>query len=242
MGEIELREGRIDDARTLLRQSADEEKLGSVLLSLALIEWRDGQSPAALGHLKDALSAHDAAKDAALRGEILLTISDVTRDQGDAAAARTPLTEALKDLVQSRNVQDADSRARVERMLARVLDRFGAAQPAQRALERAYAAAPGDKRQITQTIELVIGRAFVRADVGAARDGLQRALAADLDTDDLVYFALWVRLLERQLRVPTDGSPDRVFGSRGGDDKPAAAEKGADKGGWVSTLARFGEG
>ena len=230
MGEIELREGRIDDARTLLRQSAEEEKLGSVLLSLARIEWRDGQSPAALDHLRDALSAHDASKDAALRGEILLTISDVTRDQGDAAAARTPLTEALKDLVQSRNVQDADARARVERVLARVLDRFGAAQPAQRALERAYAAAPGDKRQITQTIELVIGRAFVRADIGAARDGLQRALAADLEADDLVYFALWVRLLERQLRIPSDGSPDRVFGSKG------------DDGHWVATLARFGEG
>ena len=230
MGEIELREGRIDDARALLRQSAEEEKLGSVLLSLARIEWRDGQSPAALDHLRDALSARDASKDAALRGEILLTISDVTHDQGDAAAARTPLTEALKDLVQSRNVPDADARARVERVLARVLDRFGAAQPAQRALERAYAAAPGDKRQVTQTIELVIGRAFVRADIGAARDGLQRALAADLESDDLVYFALWVRLLERQLRIPSDGAPDRVFGSKG------------DDGHWVATLARFGEG
>src|SRR4029077_12651220 len=124
---------------------------------------------------------------------------------------RTPLTEALKELVQSRNVQDADARARVERMLARVLDRFGAAQPAQRALERAYAAAPGDKRQATQTIELVVGRAFVRGDLAAPRDGLHGSIAANVDGDDLVYFALWVRLLERQLRVPTDGTPDRVF-------------------------------
>jgi tetratricopeptide (TPR) repeat protein len=230
MGEIELREGRIDDARALLKQSADEEKSGGVLLALARIEWRDGQTQAALDHLRDALVARDAAKDPALRGEVLLTISDVTRDKGDAAAARTPLTEALKELVQSRNVQDADARARVERVLARVLDRFGAAQPAQRALERAYAAAPGDKRQATQTIELVVGRAFVRGDVQAAREGLQRALAADLADDDLVYFALWVRLLERQLHVPTDGTPDRVFSSV------------AEDGRWVATLARFGEG
>jgi hypothetical protein len=177
----------------------------------------------------------------ALRGEILLTISDLTHDQGDAAAARTPLTQALKDLVGSRNVRDADARARVERTLARVLDRFGADAPAQRALERAYAAAPGDKHQAAQTIELVIGRAFVRGDIAAARDGLQHAMAADLDSDDLVYFALWVRLLERQLHLPTDGTPDRVFASRG-DEKPAAADKGADRGSWVSTLARFGEG
>jgi tetratricopeptide (TPR) repeat protein len=230
MGEIELREGRIADARSLLKQSVDEEKSGAVLLSLARIEWRDAQSQSALAHLRDALSARDAAHDAALRGEILLTISDVTREKGDIAAARTPLTEALKDLVQSRNVPEADVRARVERVLARVLDRFGAAQPAQRALERAYAAAPGDKRQTTQTIELVIGRAFVRADLAAAREGLRRALGADLDEDDLVYFGLWVRLLERQLRVTTDGEPDRVFGSVQDDTR------------WVGSLARFGEG
>jgi tetratricopeptide (TPR) repeat protein len=230
MGEIELREGRIDEARSLLEQSVKEEKSGGVLLSLARIEWRDGHAQAALDHLRDALEANDAARDPALRGELLLTISDVTHDKGDAAAARTPLTEALKELVLSRNAPDADSRARVERVLARVLDRFGAAQPAQRALERAYAAAPGDKRQATQTIELLVGRAFVRADLPAARDGLQRALAADLADDDLVYFALWVRLLERQLHLPTDGTPDRVFSSVN------------DDGRWAATLARFGEG
>ena len=61
MGEIELREGRIDEARELLKQSADEEKSGGVLLSLARIEWRDGQTQPALDHLRDALSAHDCA-------------------------------------------------------------------------------------------------------------------------------------------------------------------------------------
>jgi len=232
MGEIELREGKIDPARALLRQSADEEPSGSVLLSLARIEWRDRQVQSALDRLRSALVAKDAAEDPALKGEILLTISDVTREKGDVVAARTPLTEALRELIGSRNRQEADSRARarVERILARVLDRFGAALPAQRALERAYAAAPGDKHQATQTIELLVGRAFVRGDLAAAREGLQRALTADLDDDDLVYFALWVRLVERQLRVPTDGLPDRVFASV------------PDDGRWVATLAHFGEG
>jgi hypothetical protein len=45
-----------------------------------------------------------------------------------------------------------------------------------------------------------------------------------------VYFGLWVRLLERQLRVPSDGEPDRVFSSI------------PDDGRWVAVLARFGEG
>jgi tetratricopeptide (TPR) repeat protein len=230
MGEIELREGRIEPARVLLTQSADEEPTGGVLLSLARIDWRDGQPQRALDHLRDALSAPDALHDPALRGEVLLTISDVTREMGDAAAARTPLTEALKELVQSRNAPSADARARVERVLSRVLDRFGAVLPAQRALERAYAAAPGDKHQAAQTIELLVGRAFVRGDIAAARDGLARALAADLAGDDLVYFALWVRLLERQLHLTSDGSAERVFAST------------PEDGQWVGTLALFGQG
>ncbi len=230
MGEIELREGRVDSARALLTQAADEEKSAGALLSLARIEWRDGQVPWALGHLREALAAPDAAHDPALRGEILLLVSDVTRDGGDAVAARTPLAEALKELVQSRNAPGGDGRARIERVLARVLDRFGAVQPAQRALERAYAAAPGDKHQATQTIELQVGRAFVRGDLTTARAGLQRAVAADLEDDDLVYFALWVRLLERQSRVTTDGTADRVFVTL------------PDDGRWVGWLARFGEG
>ncbi len=230
MGEIDLREGRIDEARDLLKRSVDEEKSGAVLLSLARIEWRDGQTQPALGHLSEALSAQDASHDPALRGEILLLMSDVARDRGDAAGVRTPLTEALKELVQSRGGPSADERARVERVLSRVLDRFGAAQPAQRAIERAYAAAPGDRHQAAQTIELQIGRAFVRGDLAAAREGLARALGTDLDADDLVYFALWVRLLERQLHVPADAAADRVFTSI------------PEDGRWVATLARFGEG
>ena len=230
MGEIDLREGRIDEARTLLTRSAAEEKSGAVLLSLARIEWRDGQTQPALQHLSDALSAQDAARDPALRGEILLLMSDVARDKGDVAGVRTPLTEALKELVQSRGGGPNADRARVERVLSRVLDRFGAAQPAQRALERAYAAAPGDRRQAAQTIELLVGRAFVRGDLPAAREGLERAVGADLDGDDLVYFALWVRLLERQLHAAPSAAVDRAFG--------AVTEDGR----WVTTLARFGEG
>jgi tetratricopeptide (TPR) repeat protein len=230
MGEIELREGRIDEARALLKTSADEERSGAVLLPLARIEWRDGQTEAALGHLRDALASPDAdeARDPALSGEIRLTLADVLYDAGRAEAARTALHDGLAGLMAVR--VPADGRARVDRVLARLLDRFGAAERADRALERAFAAAPGDKRQATQTLELVVGRALVRGDLAAAREGLRRAVAVDLDDDDLVYLALWVRLLERLQHAGTDGAPDRVFAvSR---DRPR----------WVATLARFGAG
>ena len=43
MGEIEIREGRLDDARKLLTASVEREKSGTVLLSLARLDWHDGQ-------------------------------------------------------------------------------------------------------------------------------------------------------------------------------------------------------
>ncbi len=230
MGDIEMREGRLDAARQLLTQSAAAERSGAVLLALSRIEWHDGHVAQALERLRDALSANDVAHDSALRGEILLTISDLVREQGDVSGARTPLSDALKELAKARNTPDADDRARVERLLSRVLDRFGAAQRAQQALERAFEATPHDKRQIAATLGQLVGRAFVRGDLPAARDGLARALAAELDGDDLVYYALWVRLLERQLHRATDGVPQRVFNSV------------VDDGRWTGRLAAFGAG
>ena len=230
MGEIEVREGRLDEARALLEASDKGEKSGSVLLALSRIERHDGHVAKALEDLRNGLSAPDAMRDPALRGEILLETSDLTREQGDVGKARTPLTEALKALTKARNTPDADDRARVERVLARVLDRFGATQPAQRALDRAFEAAPRDKHQAAATVGLLVGRAFVRGDLKAAREGLARGIAADLEAEDLVYYALWVRLLERQLRQPTDGVADRVFGSV------------LDDGRWVGRLAAFGAG
>jgi tetratricopeptide (TPR) repeat protein len=230
MGEIELRDGKLEAAQALLSQAASTEKSGDVLLQLARIAWHDGKVPAAKELLRDALSAQDTARDPALRGEILLMISDLTREQGDTSGAREPLASALKELAGARNTPDRDDRARVERVLSRVLDRFGAPQRAQQALERAYEATPHDKKQIAATLGQLVARAFVRGDLIAARDGLSRALAAELDSDDLVYYALWVRLLERQMSKPTDGTPGRVFASI------------VDDGGWAGRLAAFGAG
>jgi tetratricopeptide (TPR) repeat protein len=230
MGRIEVQEGRLDDARALLEQSVKEEPSGGVLLELARIDRHDKRTPQAFGELRAALATDDAANDVALRGEILLETSDLSRQQGDAAAARTPLTDALKELSKARNASDPDDRARVERTLSRVLDRFGAAQPAQRALDRAFDAAPRNKQQAAATVGQIVARAFVNGDLTAAREGLQRGLAADLDDEDLVYYALWVRLLERQRRAPPGPELDRIFA------------RAVNDTGWIGRLAGFGSG
>lgn len=156
--------------------------------------------------------------------------SDVAREQGDANGARATLSDALTDLARARASVAADDRAHLERVLAQVLARFGADKNAQRALERALDATPHDKNQQSATLGLFIASAFVRGDLAGARDGLSRSMAAELESEDLVYHALWVRLLERQTRARTSGAADRVFASI------------PDDGRWTGKLAAFGAG
>jgi len=230
MGEIELEQGALDSARALLGSAAAEERSAGVLLALARIDRHDEQLKAALEDLRAARDAPDAVKDPALRGEVLLMSGDLARELGDASGARQALVDALSTLVKARTQGSPEQRARVEQVLARVLDRFGAKEKAQQALERAFEAAPHDKRQIAATLGQLVARAFVRKDLLAAHDGLTRAIASELGDDEIVYYALWVRLLEKQLKHAPDPAAGRVFASI------------PDDGHWVGKLAAYGAG
>lgn len=230
MGEIEIREGRLEDAKKLLEASMERERSGAVLMNLARLDWHGGKAKEALERLRSALPVEDVAKDPALRAEVLLVMSDITREQGDLNNARKPLTDALRDLAKARSTLESEDRARVERLISRVLDRFGAAKSAEKALERALEAAPRDKRQAAATIGQIVGRAFVRGDLAAARDGLARGQGAELGRDDIVYDALWVRLLERQQRAKNDTTAERIL--LGASEDPR----------WIGKIAAFGAG
>jgi tetratricopeptide (TPR) repeat protein len=230
MGEIELREGRLDEAKRLLEGSLERERTGSVLMNLARLDWHAGRIKEALERLRIAATLEDVQKDPALRAQVLLVTSDITREQGDAGAARKPLADALRDLARARAATESDDRARVELLISRVLDRFGASKSAEKALERALEAAPRDKRQTAATIGEIVGRAFVRGDLTAAREGLARGQVAELGRDDIVYDALWVRLLERQHRDGNDPTAERIL--LGASDDPR----------WIGKVAAFGAG
>jgi tetratricopeptide (TPR) repeat protein len=227
MGEIELREGRLQVARDLLKSSTSAEASPTLLLDLARIERHDGDLAGATAHLKTAL---ESSSEVAMRGEITLVAADVMVTQGDAEGARRALGDALKALIGDRNVRDAAMRARVERAIARVYDRFGLAKQTDEAITRALEATPHDKTQLAATLALAGSRAVVRGDVRAVRDALSRAVGANLEDDDLVYFALWEHAVERMQHVVTDGVGDRVLAAI------------ADDGSWTAKLAAFGAG
>ncbi|MBX3186251.1 MAG: hypothetical protein KF819_04515 [Labilithrix sp.] len=230
MGEIEIREGRLAEARQLLTQAIEREKTGAVLLALARLDWHDDKVKSALDRLREALGAEDVVKEPALRGEVLILQSDIQREQGDASAARKPLSDALRDLAKARGAAEGDDRARIERLIARALDRFGAAPSAMKALERALEAAPRDKRQAAATIGQIIARAFVKNDLAGARDGLARGLGAELPREDIVYYAMWVRFLEKQTKAGGESVAERVLAQAADDPR------------WIGRVAAFGAG
>lgn len=230
MGEVELHDGRVADGRKLFEAAAKMEKLGGVFAALARIDRAAGNAKAATAHLQDALAAPDTARDPALRGEILLAQSDLAREAGDTSTARNDLIDALKGLAEARAHADAEARARIERTLARVLDRLGATKQAHQALDRALEIAPRDKDEVAATLGISVAQALVHNDLVGAQDGLRHALAADLSDEDLVYLALWTRAVERQMKTPTDGDADKVFASI------------PDDGLWTGKLAAFGAG
>lgn len=231
MAEVELREGRLDEAKKLFEASAEREKSGLVTMNLARIEWHAGKPKEALEKLRAALGNDDVAKEPALRAEILLTTSDILRAQGDEAGARKPLADALRDLAKARSAaQESEDKARLELAISRVLDRFGAAKSAEKALDRSLEAATRDKRQKAATIGRIVGRSFVRGDLNGARDGLARAQAAELGRDDLVYDAIQVRMLEKQMRRNEDPTADRIL--QGAAEDPR----------WIGRIAAFGAG
>lgn len=224
MGDIELREGQLDAARALLKEATASNGEPRALLDLARVELHDGDAAGAKAHLKTALGAPES-RDPAFRTELLLGLADA-----DPTAANTYLDEALKLTLAARTVPDAGKKARAERALGRVLERYGQDAAADRALARSADAAPRDRAQLATTLGIVVGRAFVRNDLVAARAGLARAVSGELDDEDVVYYALWVRALEKIGKVKGDGAPERVFTHID------------DDGSWAAKLAAFALG
>ncbi len=230
LGEIEVREGRLREAQALLLQAVAQEKSGSILLSLARIDAHEQRLQDAQSRAQEALAKEDALRDPGLRGEVLLFQGDLLRDQGDRSGARAIYRRALEDLARARGASEGDLRARIERLIARLLDRFGDGSGAERALDRAYDASSRDKKQVAATVGQQIARAFLRGDLKAAQSGLARGVSADLAREDIVYYAVWVRLLERQARRPGEGVSERLLSLAADDPR------------WVGRIAAFGSG
>ena len=231
MASLEVRAGDLAAARPLLQAAVAAEPRVSGYTSLALLERQAGAANAALAQIERALAAPDARLEPLEVAEAAIVSYEIHREASRAAEAQAALDLALQSVLSARQLRgNAAQKARAERLLGRVLDGYGDAKGAVRALERAMQLAADDRPVLGATVLDAVGRALVRRDVGSARAALKRGLDGEVDEEDLVYAGLWLLLLERDLKVPTDGTAER------------ALRAGAGRASWTGKLAAWGSG
>jgi tetratricopeptide (TPR) repeat protein len=225
MGALEANQGELARADPLLREAVQKEPTIDALKLLAAIARQRSDAPGAIGYL-------DRARDlAAEEADIWRSRFEVLRDQGDKKAAEQALQSALsRALDAGRQGRPGPAQARAERQLARVLEHYGDRAALRRATDRAYDAARADSRELGATILDAGRRAITRGDLSIARSAVQRGVESSLPAEDLVYLALWLKLLEIQLAVPSDGSAEDALSGM------------EDATGWIAKLRAWGRG
>jgi len=212
MAALEARHGDLARALPLVNQVIAVEPSTDALMLLTSIQRQRDQADAALGTLDKVIAIAKRNQDLALETEAMIQKFEILRDTGRKEAAGDALNAALVKAVEAqRQSRPGPSQARVERLLARVLEQYDNQPGVHRAVQRAYAAANGDVRQLAATVLDVSRRAFTKGDLQSARAAAQRAIEASLGPDEIVYVALWLQLLERHLNVPSDGTVEEAY-------------------------------
>src|SRR5450432_492341 len=212
MGALETRHGELARALPLVQAAANAEPTLEALMTLSAIERQQDQT-AALSTLGQAVELAKAQSDPLAETDALNMKFEVYRDKGDAERAAQTLDAALARAVDAQKSarQGGATQARSERLLARILEHYSDQRATRRATERAYEASSSDPNQLTATVLDAARRALTHADLSAARRAAQRAVAAGLGSDDLVYVALWLQLVEKKLNVPSDGTVEEAY-------------------------------
>ncbi len=204
---VEARAGQLGAARVLLASLARQEPSASVYLLAAEVERQLRAPKAALGYVNAALAGPELRADPIREAEARLLAADLYREQNDAARARQELAAAQAAVMRGRNPAGPRPQlARAERVLARVLDRFGDDAGAARAAARALEAGQSDPDEVSAALLEALARAYVARDLEAARRLARKALAANLGEDSMVYVGIWLQALEREARAKTDGT------------------------------------
>ncbi len=212
MGALEAEAGDLARARPELDASVKEQPSIECYRLLAAIDRQRGSAEQALASLKEVIQLAARLGSRADEAEAWLSSFEIEREKGNDAQAKTALATALERALDARKLAHSFAeQAEAERLLARILDVYGDARGAKRATERAYEASRSDRAQLTATILDAARRALMRDDLAAGREAVRKAIDSGLEDDDLVYAALWLKLLEEKLKVSDDGTVEEAF-------------------------------
>jgi tetratricopeptide (TPR) repeat protein len=231
MGSLEMRAGDLRRARPHFEAAVRIEPDVDALEALAAIDRQQGATDQAVRSLERVVALARASADRTTEAEAHLQIFEIHRERGAAEPARSALRAALDSaLVARRLVSGTPGQTRVELLLARVLLRYGATASARQAMDRAYEAAGSSGERVAATLLEASRQALMRGDLGAAREVTRRAVEAGIPDEDLVYVALWLLLVERRLKVSSDGLVQQALGGM------------QDDRGWPGRLRAWGRG
>ncbi len=229
MASVLVRGGHVLEAKPFLTSALASAPRASGYFVLALIERNQKAPSQALERLQASVVAQGTEPLDAADAQILAF--EIHRDAGNTAGAERALADAL---AQTTRVLDREQsgprRVRALRTLGRVLMAYGDATGAARAFARALDAVSGDRGLIGATMLQATSAALVTKDVNAARAALKRGLEAGVGREDLVYGALWLSFVERQLGVKPDGTANEIL------------EAAAGQATWIGKLAAWGRG
>ena len=212
MGALELRAAHLDRALPLFERAAKREPTTAVLESLAAIHRQRGETSKSMAVLERASKLADSARKGTVEARVLLTLADVIRESHQNGLEAV-LARALEVALGARQTARTNAeQAEIERLLAQIFDRYGLQEEARQAMARAYELSRSHHGQLTATVLDAAKRALTYQDLAASRDAVHEAIDADLEDDDIVYVALWLRLVELRLGAPSDGSVERALG------------------------------
>lgn len=212
MAAIETRAGELERARPSVEAAVKTDPSIEALSLLANIDRQRGAHDDALRSLTSMAEEAKRAGEKTAETRALTTRYEVLLEAGRDAEAPKALERALRSALDARRLARSNAQlSEAERHLARVLEHYGNADAARRATRRAFEASGGDMRQVTATVLDAARRALTLGDLRAGRDALKRGIDADIPDGDLVYVALWLRLLEQRVKASSDGSTEEVL-------------------------------
>ncbi len=212
MGALEAQAGDLKRAQPELEASVQEQPTIQAYNLLAAIDRQHGLEDQALKSLEQVIHLAARSGSRADEAEAWLSSFEIEREKGQDAKAKSALATALERTLDARKLAHTfAAQAQAERLLARILDIYGDAQGARRATRRAYEASQSDRAQLAATVLDAARRALLRGDLRAGREAVKRGVDAGLDDEDLVYAALWLKLLEEKLKVSDDGAVEEAL-------------------------------
>jgi tetratricopeptide (TPR) repeat protein len=156
---------------------------------------------------------------------------EIEQEQGRLDEAAASLRRALERILTVRSLDlPVLSRAAIERQLARILEHYGDRDGVRRAYERALTESRGVSFELTATLTEMARASVTMADLELGRSALRSGVELGIESEGLLYLALWQLIVERTKSVPSNGLPVQVL------------EASGDLRGWLRGLRGWGLG